>query len=269
MIDPVASSPYTRPVQVGSATLGGGHPFVLIAGPALARGGLRRGDVFSMANTLCAQTRELDVPWIFRIVAPSPEDRAATAFEDMLVVARDVHSRLRVPVAVEVHHPNDVAPAAEVADLLQIPAACCRDVELVTNAARTGRPVNIETDPSLAPADAVGLLEQVAGVGNWNVMLTARGINGESSGIDVRGLRDMREAGFPLVYDVGPDVARTDSKERAAGELAQHALTAGVDGIALIVEDDGEDADPAVGTAGYSLAALPRLLQRLKAVHRP
>lgn len=262
------ASPYTRPVQIGSATVGGGHPFVLLAGLATRGDRLGTGDVFSVADKLSTQTRELDVPLIFRIAARPPERRSAAAFEEMLAVLREIRRRLRVPVAVEVHNPNEVARGAEVADLLQIPAVCCRDIDLLTDAARTGRPVNIEKDPSLAPSDAVRLLEQGANVGNWNVMVTACGTSGDP-GIDVRGFTVMRESGFPVVFDAGPNVGGAHSNEPATGELAKHALIAGVDGIAVIVEEETEKTDPASGPVGYSLAALPQLLQRLKAIQRP
>src|SRR5712671_1201315 len=96
-----AASPYTRPIQIGSATIGGGHPFVLIAGPTLSEGGHGIGDPFSLADRLSAQTRELDVPFIFRIAAAGRAD-GPEVFAETLSALREIRTRLGIPVAVDV-----------------------------------------------------------------------------------------------------------------------------------------------------------------------
>jgi 2-dehydro-3-deoxyphosphooctonate aldolase (KDO 8-P synthase) len=158
--------------------------------------------------------------------------------------------------------------------LLQIPAAVCRPADLLIEAARTGRPVNIEKGPLIAPMEAIGLLDLVASVGNWNVMLTECGTSSDHDRlvVDVRDMTIMRETGFPLVFDAGPrpDAANLDvqSRRRAAREVAESALTVGLDGIALFVEDETETRAAPFGTAGISLASLPGLLHRLKEIEQ-
>jgi 2-dehydro-3-deoxyphosphooctonate aldolase (KDO 8-P synthase) len=238
-----ATSPYTRPIQIGSATLGGGHPFVLLAGPELSDDDRNIRGVISLAEQLSAQTRELAVPFIFRVAVLPRDKRSAAVFDETLSVLREIHDRAKVPVAIDVTEPQHVLAAAEVADLLQIPSGLCRETDLILEAARTGRPVNVEKDPSLTPWDAVAIVDSVAAVGNWNVALTEHGttVGHDRLVVDFEGFSFLRDTGFPLIFDAG------------SGELAAKGLTAGADGIALVVRDD-------------TLAALPRLLQQLKGI---
>jgi 3-deoxy-D-manno-octulosonic acid (KDO) 8-phosphate synthase len=187
------------------------------------------------------------VPFIFRIAA-------TTAFDETLSVLREIRSRLDVPVAIQVHDPQQVSEAAKVADLLQIPAARCRQRDLLAEAAHTGRPVNIEMASLLPTEEAIDLLDQVAAMGNWNVTLTDCRTR-LNDVVDGREFTEIRESGFPLVVDAG---ARLD--------LAEIALRASVDGIGLLVEDEEKGAAGAM--AGVSVAALPPLLSRLKNIER-
>jgi 2-dehydro-3-deoxyphosphooctonate aldolase (KDO 8-P synthase) len=238
------TSPYTRPIQIGSATLGGGHPFVLLAGPVVSEAaGIHESVAF--AEKLAAQTKEAEVPLIFRIIGANRENGLGRAFADTLSALREVRDRTGVSVAVDVTESGQISAAAELADMLQIPAARCRATDLILDAAHTGRPVNVEKDPSLTPADAVAIVETVASAGNWNVMLTDRGttVGRDRLVVDFDGFSFLRETGFPLVFDAG------------SGDLATNGLTAGADGIALALTDG-------------AIAALPRLLQQLKGIER-
>jgi 2-dehydro-3-deoxyphosphooctonate aldolase (KDO 8-P synthase) len=248
----IVESPYTRPIQIGSATLGGWLPFVLIAGPAVAKNGDAVTDALSLAATLASYTRERDVPFIFRLAPSDQADASAPEFEETLEVLREIRSRLGIPVAVQVSDAKQVAKAAKTADLLQIPAVHCRQADLLAEAAHTGRPVNIEMGALLPPDEAVNLLDSVAGMGNWNVALTDCRTRFSDAAVDVAQFTTMRESGFPLVVDAGP---KTD--------LAETALGAGVDGICLLVQDD-----EIAGGAGVPVTALPRLLHRLKEIER-
>jgi 2-dehydro-3-deoxyphosphooctonate aldolase (KDO 8-P synthase) len=191
-------SPYTRPIQVGSATIGGGHPFVLLGGPALVDG---RGDPFAVAERLDTLTRELDVPFIFKSAAPGDLD--PTEFEKSVSLLREIRSRFAIPVCVELRDTGQVDRGAEAANLLHIPSDLCRQTDLLGAAARTGRPVSIEKGPFLAPWDAVHILEKVSSVGNWNVMLIECGssFGYDRRVVDFPGFEVMREAGFPFLFD--------------------------------------------------------------------
>jgi 2-dehydro-3-deoxyphosphooctonate aldolase (KDO 8-P synthase) len=239
-----ATSPYTRPIQIGSATLGGGLPFVLLAGPLIVDAAALRDSV-AFAEKLSARTKALEVPLIFRITLANRDNGLGHLFDETLSALRDVRDRAGVPIAADVTAPEQVSAAAEVADLLQIPAALCRETDLILEAAHTGRPVNVEKDPSLTPLDAVNIVETVASAGNWNVMLTDRGttVGRDRLVVDFDGFSFLRETGFPLVFDAG------------SGDLATNGLTAGADGIALVLAED-------------AIATLPRLLQQLKVIER-
>jgi 2-dehydro-3-deoxyphosphooctonate aldolase (KDO 8-P synthase) len=260
-------APYTRPIQIGSATLGGGHPFVLIAGPPAWKGA---EDAIRLAEELAALTQKLEVPFIFRIRSVSPD---RSSFEGALAVIREVRQRFGVPASIDVREIRQVAPAAEAVNLLQIPSDLSRQTDLLLEAARTGRPVNIEKGSFLAPWDAVNALEKVAGAGNWNVMLTEVGTSFgyDRLVVDFRGFPILRESGFPLIFDsshplgaAGPD-ARPE--RRLGTGLCEAALAAGVDGLALAIGGEISESPEACGVL-CPIEALPRLLNRLKAIDR-
>jgi 3-deoxy-D-manno-octulosonic acid (KDO) 8-phosphate synthase len=229
----IAHFPYTRPIQIGSATLGGGLPFVCAAGPGPACS-KNRESVQRLARSLAQQTRERDVPFIFRVTGPS--------FDDALSLLEEIRGTVGVSVAIQVSEARHVAAAARVVDLLQIPSALCRDDELVAEAAHTGRPVSIEMDSALPLADAVDRLDAVAGMGNWNVTLTDCRSRDAGHTVDPGDFTTIRDSGFPLIVDAG---TRRD--------VAALALSGGADGICLQVEEH------------ESLAAL---LDRLKEIDR-
>ena len=225
--------PYTRPIQIGSATLGGGLPFVCIVGP----GPVSSSNVESvrrLARSLALQTRERDVPCIFRVVG--------APFDDVLSTLEEIRRTVGVSVAIQVSEARHVAAAARIVDLLQIPSALCRDDELLAEAAHTGRPVNIEMDAALPLPDAVNRLDAVAGMGNWNVTLTDCRSRGAGDTVDPGDFTTIRDSGFPLIVDAGTN-----------HDVAQLALSGGADGICLQVEED----EP-----------IAALLERLKEIDR-
>lgn len=214
----IAHFPYTRPIQIGSATLGGGLPFVCMAGPGPASSRSRES-VLRLAHSLALQTRERDVPCIFRLTG--------TSFEDALAMLEEIRGTVGVSVAIQVSEARQVAAAARVVDLLQIPSALCRDDELLAAAAHTGRPVNIEMDAALPLADAVNRLDAVAGMGNWNVALTDCRSRDAGHTVDPSDFTTARDSGFPLMVDAG-----------TRHDVAQLALSGGADGICLQVEEN-------------------------------
>ena len=161
---------------------------------------------------------------------------------------------------------------AEAANLLHIPSDLCRQTDLLSAAARTGRPVSIEKGRFLAPWDAVHILEKVSSVGNWNVMLTECGssFGCDRRVVDFPGFEVMREAGFPFLFDASRSLEKpildTRSCSGLVGCLAEASLAMGVDGISLVVHDGASEG--VRGVASSPIDDLSRRLRRLKEIER-
>jgi 2-dehydro-3-deoxyphosphooctonate aldolase (KDO 8-P synthase) len=262
IMDPDLQTFSTRPIQVSSETIGGGHPLVLLAGPGAIE---TERQASSLAEKLVEAARDADVPFIW--TASVERAHPTFGFADGLEVLRGIRQRLAVPVATEVYEIDQVGAAAEVVDLLQIPGDLSRRVELVVEAARTGKPVNIVKGPRLSTEDSLHLVEQATGAGNWNVILTERGTSigdDERLVVDFRGFAAMRESGFPLIFDASRSL-RDGASERPFSEaLALASVAVGVDGVLLIVHEDGGSATGSFDSCPLSL--LPKLLRRLKRI---
>jgi 2-dehydro-3-deoxyphosphooctonate aldolase (KDO 8-P synthase) len=200
---------------------------------------------------------------------------------EALSLLAEAGSRFGLPVLTDVHGAEDVAAAAEVADVLQIPAFLCRQTELLRAAGATGRAVNIKKGQFLAPGDMRHAAEKVASTGNANILLTERGTTFGYADlvVDMRGLSIMRETGYPVVFDAthavqipggGAGASLSGGRPEFILPLARAAVAAGIDGVFLEVHPDPPSAmsdaasqlrlDLLDGVAGQ-LAALHRLVQ--------
>jgi 2-dehydro-3-deoxyphosphooctonate aldolase (KDO 8-P synthase) len=155
------------------------------------------------------------------------------------------------PVLTDIHEPAQAEPAAEVADILQIPAFLCRQTDLLAAAGRTGRIVNIKKGQFVAPYDIHRAAEKVAATGNRQVLLTERGssFGYHNLVVDMRGLKIMRDSGWPVVFDATHSVQLPGGAGAASGgqpefiePLARAAVAVGVDGIFVEVHDAPEKA---------------------------
>jgi 2-dehydro-3-deoxyphosphooctonate aldolase (KDO 8-P synthase) len=178
-------------------------------------------------------------------------------------------------ILTDIHEPAHAEPAAEVADILQIPAFLCRQTDLLLAAGRTGRIVNIKKGQFVAPHDIPRAAEKVASTGNHQVVLTERGSSFGYNNlvVDMRGLKIMREAGWPVVFDATHSVQLPGGSGTVSGgqpqfiePLARAAVAAGVDGVFVEVHDCPEKA-LSDGPNALRLDLLPEFWQRLKKIH--
>ena len=178
-------------------------------------------------------------------------------------------------ILTDIHEPSQAEPAAEVADILQIPAFLCRQTDLLLAAGRTGRIVNIKKGQFVAPHDIARAAEKVASTGNTKVVLTERGSSFGYNNlvVDMRGLKIMRDAGWPVVFDATHSVQLPGGAGVASGgqpqfieSLARAAVAAGVDGIFVEVHDRPEQA-LSDGPNALRLSLLPEFWRRLTALH--
>jgi len=178
-------------------------------------------------------------------------------------------------ILTDIHEPSQAEPAAEVADILQIPALLCRQTDLLIAAGRTGRIVNIKKGQFVAPHDIHRAADKVAATGNDQVVLTERGTSFGYNNlvVDMRGLKIMRDAGWPVVFDATHSVQLPGGAGTASGgqpefiaPLARAAVAVGVSGVFLEVHDCPEQA-LSDGPNALRLSLLPDFRRHIEAIH--
>jgi 2-dehydro-3-deoxyphosphooctonate aldolase (KDO 8-P synthase) len=191
------------------------------------------------------------------------------------ILAR-VKARLGLPILTDVHEPSQVEPAAQVADILQIPAFLCRQTGLVQECARSGRVVNVKKGQFMAPWDMKGVMAKAAATGNEKLMVTERGFSFGYNNlvVDMRSFPALRSLGYPVVFDVTHSVQRPGGLgDRSGGErhyvdtLAPAGVAAGIDGLFMEVHENPERA-LSDGPNSYRISRLEKLLSRLLRIHR-
>jgi 2-dehydro-3-deoxyphosphooctonate aldolase (KDO 8-P synthase) len=266
-----------QPIQVGGLTLGGGAPLLLVAGPCVIESESHALETALAVRDIC---RRAGVPFVFKASYDKANRTSADSFrgpglrEGMRVLAR-VREAADVPILTDIHEPSHAAPAAEIADVLQIPAFLSRQTDLLIAAARTGRVVNIKKGQFLAPSDMRHAIAKVTGAGNHRVIVTERGssFGYHNLVVDMRAFPILRSLGRPVVYDVthslqlpgGGDGVTTGQAEFIE-PLAAAGVAAGVDGIFMEVHERPERAKSDAQNA-LRLDRLEPLLARLVRIH--
>ena len=262
--------------QFGGARFGAGSLF-LIAGPCVIESPKHPGRVASRLKDI---TAELGIPFIFKASYDKANRSSLGSYrgpgvERGLDILASVKAKYGVPILTDVHETRDVERAAQVADVLQIPAFLCRQTDLVLEAARSGRVVNIKKGQFMAPWDMKGVLEKAASTGNRKLMVTERGFSFGYNNlvVDPRSFPVLRSFGFPVVFDVTHSVQRPGGLgDRSGGEahfidtLGPAGVAAGVDGLFMEVHENPARA-LSDGPNAYRLGRLARLLRRLLRVH--
>jgi 2-dehydro-3-deoxyphosphooctonate aldolase (KDO 8-P synthase) len=267
-----------HPVAIGSITIGAGHPLALIGGPCAIEGESFMLDVASRLRDITAKAA---VPFIFK----SSYDKAnrtsihsyrGPGLQKGLEILRKIKDAVGVPVLSDVHAVEEVKPAAEVLDVLQIPAFLCRQTDLVVAAARTGKPVNVKKGQFLASWDTQNIVEKVRSVGNDQVLLTERGASFGYNNlvVDMRSLVVMRSFDVPVVFDATHSVqlpggaGTTSSGQREfVPHLARAAVATGCEALFMEIHPDPDHA-PSDGPNMLRLENLPALLAQITQIDR-
>ncbi len=241
---------FHKTIRVGDAVLGG-ETLALIAGPCVIES---REQCLKIAETIKGVAGELRIPFVFKASYSKANRSSVRSFqgpglEEGLEILREVRDTLSVPVLSDVHCRSEAAPAAEVLDLLQIPAFLCRQTPLVEACARTGKPVNIKKGQFVAPEDTSHVLEKFGSFGGTEVLLTERGtcFGYHNLVVDMRGILSMRSLGVPIVFDVThslqqPGGEQTSGDRAFAATLARAAVAAGSDVLFIEVHETPEKA---------------------------
>jgi len=267
-----------HPVTIGSITIGTGYPLALICGPCAIEGESFMLDVATRLRDIAAKA---GVPFIFK----SSYDKAnrtsihsyrGPGLQNGLEILQKIRDVVGVPVLSDVHTVEEVKPAAEVLDVLQIPAFLCRQTDLVVAAARTGKPVNVKKGQFLAPWDTKNIVEKVRSVGNEQVLLTERGASFGYNNLvaDMRSLVVMRSFDVPVVFDAthsvqlpgGAGTASSGQREFVP-HLARAAVATGCDALFMEIHPDPDHA-PSDGPNMLRLEDLPALLAQITQIDR-
>jgi 2-dehydro-3-deoxyphosphooctonate aldolase (KDO 8-P synthase) len=240
-------------VRVGGFDIGPGRPLFLIAGPCVIES---ERHASTMAECLSKITRDLRVPYIFKASYDKANRTSLESFRGpglshgLEILAR-IKERFRIPVLTDVHESRQVGPAAEVCDVIQIPAFLSRQTDLLVEAGHSRAAVNIKKGQFLAPWDVRHALEKVAHGGNRRILVTERGTSFGYNNlvVDMRGLQVMRAWGYPVILDVTHSLQLPGGAGRRSGgqakfieTLARAGVAAGVDGLFLEVHDRPERA---------------------------
>ena len=265
-----------KEITIGSVKMGGDRPLVLIAGPCVIEGEAETMHAAERLMTLC---NGVSVQLIFKASYDKANRTSGSAFrgpgmKEGLRILQRVKDSLGLPVLSDIHSIEQVQPAAEVLDVLQIPAFLCRQTDLVEAAARTGRVINVKKGQFLAPWDMKNVIGKVLESGNDRVTLTERGVSFGYNNLvsDMRSLPIMRSFGYPVIFDATHSVQLPGGQGGSSGGqrefveyLARAAVATGIDGIFMEVHEDPEMA-LCDGPNSIKLDDLPLLLKKLKAI---
>jgi 2-dehydro-3-deoxyphosphooctonate aldolase (KDO 8-P synthase) len=264
-------------VQFAGLTVGDGSPLLLIAGPCVIES---ESHAIETALEVRDVARRAGVPYVFKASYDKANRTSASSFrgpglaEGMRVLGR-VREAAGVPILTDIHEPSHAAAAAEVADVLQIPAFLSRQTDLLVAAAKTGRVVNIKKGQFLAPNDMRHAIAKVTAAGNRNVIVTERGFSFGYNNlvVDMRAFPMLRALGYPVVYDVthslqlpGGGDGVTAGQAEFIVPMASAGVAAGVDGVFMEVHQDPAKAKSDAQNA-LRLDMLEPLLGRLVRIH--
>lgn len=256
----------------GRIVFGSGAPLALIAGPCVI-------ESEAHVRFLAAEIGKIAGPFVFKASFDKANRTSVSAYrgpglKEGLRILGGVRAA-GFPVLTDIHEPTQACPAAEVADILQIPAFLCRQTDLLTEAGRTGRIVNIKKGQFLSPQDFLRAAEKVASTGNTKILLTERGTSFgyNTLVVDMRGLAIQRSLGCPVVFDATHSVQEPGGLGSASGGkrefvplLARAAIAAGVDALFLEVHPD-PDRGLSDGPNMWPLDRLEELLTQARDLH--
>ena len=263
-----------KEIKLGKITFGGNKPFVLIAGPCVIES---RDIVFKIADKLVKMTKKLNVPFVFKASYDKANRTSIDSFRGPgidagLKILAQVKKEFAVPVLSDAHSSEEMRPAGEVLDIIQIPAFLCRQTDIVVAAAKTGKVINVKKGQFLAPWDMKSVVKKLEKSGNTKLLLAERGVSFGYNNLvtDFRSLSIMRDMGYPVVFDASHSVQQPGGLGESSGGksefiplLARCAIAAGCDALFTETHLDPSKA-LSDGPNMISLDKLEKLLKDLK-----
>jgi len=269
----VITIPPVREVAVSGDVVFGRAPLVLIAGPCVIES---EAHALELGGLIAAAAQSAGLPYVFKASFDKANRTSLTSYrgpglDEGIAILGRVRAALGVPVLTDIHEPGQAARVAAIADILQIPAFLSRQTDLLVEAARTGRVVNVKKGQFLAPKDMRHAIQKVRASGNERVTITERGFSFGYNNlvVDMRGFPMMRELGAPVIFDVTHSLQLPGGGDGFSAGLSQYieplasaGVAAGVDGIFLEVHEDPSKAK-SDGPNALPLDRLPALLDHL------
>ena len=263
----------TRSIAAGPLSIGGQNPLALIAGPCVIES---EKIAMEIAEKLKRITTDLHVPFIFKASYDKANRTSIKSFRgpglnDGLKILQKIKTELDLPVLSDVHKEEEIDPAAEVLDILQIPAFLCRQTDLLVKAAQTGKPINVKKGQFLAPWDMKNVVVKLEESGNSNILLTERGATFGYNNlvVDMRSLVLMREHGYPVIFDATHSLQQPGGQGTTSGgqsemvpDLARGAVAVGCDALFMEIHTDPSKA-LSDGPNMLQIDLLPELLEQL------
>ena len=263
----------TRSIAAGPLSIGGQNPLALIAGPCVIES---EKIAMEIAEKLKRITTDLHVPFIFKASYDKANRTSIKSFRgpglnDGLKILQKIKTELDLPVLSDVHKEEEIDQAAEVLDILQIPAFLCRQTDLLVKAAQTGKPINVKKGQFLAPWDMKNVVVKLEESGNSNILLTERGATFGYNNlvVDMRSLVLMREHGYPVIFDATHSLQQPGGQGMTSGgqsemvpDLARGAVAVGCDALFMEIHTDPSKA-LSDGPNMLQIDLLPELLEQL------
>jgi 2-dehydro-3-deoxyphosphooctonate aldolase (KDO 8-P synthase) len=263
-------------VAIGNILMGEGKPLFVIAGPCVIE---NETVVMETAAALKRLGEQLNIPIIFKSSYDKANRTAIDSYRGPgliagLKVLQQVKAKYGLALLSDVHHPEEVEAAAEVLDILQIPAFLCRQTDLVVAAARTGKVINVKKGQFLAPWDMGNIVKKIESAGNNKILLTERGASFGYNNLvtDMRSIPIMQRFGYPVIFDATHSVQLPGGQGTSSGgqrefipTLTRAAVAAGCDGLFMEVHPDPEHA-LSDGPTQIPLSELEGLLRQVKAI---
>ena len=263
-------------IKIGDIPIGGGNPLAFILGPCQLE---NRDHAMFMAEKISKVCSPSSSNFIFK----SSFDKAnrssiasarGVGIEEGLKILEEVKLTFNCPVITDIHSISQCASAAEVVDILQIPAFLSRQTDLLLAAGETGKPVNVKKGQFLAPWEMTNVAEKIASTGNKKILLCERGTSfGYNTLVnDFRGLEIMAETGYPIVFDATHSVQQPGGRGNSSGgerkfvaTLARAACAVGISAVFIETHQDPDNA-PCDGPNMIDVADLQKLIEKLRLI---
>ena len=265
-----------RQFKVDGVAMGKGAPLFLIAGPCVIES---EAHAMMLAERLSSIARELKVPYIYKASYDKANRSSSGSYrgpglKEGLRILGAIKKKYKLPILTDVHEPSQVEAAAEVCDVLQVPAFLCRQTDLLVAVGKSGRAVNLKKGQFLSPWEMSNAAEKVASTGNEKILLTERGVSFgyQNLIVDMRSFPILRKLGYPVVFDVTHSVQLPGAAGKSSGgqpefiePLARAGVAAGVDGVFMEVHDDPAKA-LSDGANALPLANFREIAERIKKI---
>ena len=261
----------TKLVTVGKVKIGGGKPIVLIAGPCVIES---QSHVLNTAEKIKRAASDADIPFIFKASYDKANRSSIDSFRGPGLIKglqslETIKQQLNVPVLSDVHTEEEIEPASQVLDVLQIPAFLCRQTNMIIKAAKTGCSVNVKKGQFMAPWDMKNVVDKLSHSGCKKILLTERGFTFGYNNlvVDMRSLVLMRNLGYPIIFDATHSLQLPGGKGNKSGgqkelipDLVRGAVAVGCDAIFMEVHPNPDKAK-SDGPNMLKLSQLPELLK--------